>query len=267
MSDADFERISELAYLHTGIVFTNQKKEMISQRLSRRLRELGLASFRDYFSYIDNDKKPEVSKFINAVSTNIGSFFSEPQHFNFLAKIVSSEWVNTKENKTIRIWSAGCFTGEEPYSIAMILKENLKLSDWNCEILATDLDPELIVKGRHGVYDLDSIGPLGRERKEQFFLSSVNNPSVVKVKSELQSLLEFKCLNLLDDWPIKEKYDLIFCRNVITYFNESIQLALLDRFADSLVEGGYFIMGCSEDLNKECLRFKLLGDAIYQKIK
>ncbi len=267
MSDSDFERVSELAYLYTGIVFVKQKKDMVYRRLSGRLRELELQGMAAYFPLIDNENKPEVSNFINAISTNLSSFFSELHHFEFLAKKLCAQWKSeNSQTKKIRIWSAGCSTGEEPYSIAMTLKENINLKGWNCEILATDLDSELIVKGRHGVYALDSIGPHGLERKEQWFLTDGNNPGVVKVKPELQEMIEFKCLNLLDVWPSNDPLDLIFCRNVALYFNKPGQKILFDRFADALKVGGYLVIGHSEKLDSTCQRFRLVGKTIYQKI-
>lgn len=267
MSDSDFERVSELAYLYTGIVFINQKKEMINNRLFRRLRELGLQSIAGYFPLIDNENKPEVSHFINAISTNLSPFFREPHHFDYLANSLCSEWQNTNAtSKKIRIWSAGCSTGEEPYSIAMTLKESLDLDSWDCDILATDLDSGLVNKGRQGVYDLGSVGSLALERKEQWFLSDETNPDIVKVKPELKEMVEFKCLNLLDLWPVVEPFDLIFCRNVALYFNEPSQAILFDRFADALKEDGYLVLGHSEKIDSSCQRFKLVGKTIYQKI-
>lgn len=267
MSDPDFERISELAYLYTGIVFVNQKKETINSRLFRRLRELGLQSIADYFPLIDNESKPEVGPFIDAISTNLNPFFKEPHHFDYLASNLCSEWQNTNATtKKIRIWSAGCSTGEEPYSIAMTLQESLDLNNWDCDILATDLDCGLVDKGRQGIYDLGSIGSLALERKKQWFLSDETSPDVVKVKPELQEMVEFKCLNLLDLWPAVEPFDLIFCRNVALYFNEPSQAILFDRFADVLKNGGYLVLGHSEKLDSNCQRFKLVGKTIYQKI-
>tara|TARA_R110002167_G_scaffold16468_2_gene64350 strand:- start:518 stop:1354 length:837 start_codon:yes stop_codon:yes gene_type:complete len=266
MSDSDFERVSELAYLYTGIVFVTQKKDMVYRRLSRRLRELDLQTMEAYFPLIDNETKPEVSLFINAISTNLSEFFREPHHFDYLEQTICAQWkVANSASKKIRVWSAGCSTGEEPYSISMILKENF--NNWSCDILATDLDSKLIVKGRHAVYDLESLGPLGLERKKQWFLGDKRNPGVVQVRPELQEMIEFKCLNLLDDWPVQENFDLIFCRNVALYFNESSQKMLFDRFANSLNEEGYLVLGRSERLDGVCQRFKPVGKTIYQKIR
>tara|TARA_R110002072_G_scaffold154_1_gene1001 strand:+ start:58659 stop:59501 length:843 start_codon:yes stop_codon:yes gene_type:complete len=267
MSDADFEKISELAYSYTGIVLGPQKRDMVYGRLARRLRDLKIQSVVDYIPLIQAHEQPEVSKFINAITTNLTSFFRERHHFDFLAKTVCPEWMQTNsENKKIRVWSAGCSTGEEPYSIAMTLRENLNLSAWDCKILATDLDSKVIEKGQQGIYGIDRIETLPIEQKKQWFLHDRNHPDVVKVKPDLQSLIRFKRLNLLENWPMKGKFDLIFCRNVVIYFNEATQSVLFDRYADMLKDGGYLIIGHSESLNRVCQRFKPIGKTIYQKM-
>lgn len=267
MSDSDFDKISELAYLYTGIVLGPQKKDMVYGRLARRLRDLGLQRVDHYLALIDTESKPEVSKFINAITTNLTSFFREPHHFEFLANTVCPEWQKTNmANKKIRIWSAGCSTGEEPYSIAMTLRENMNLTNWDCKILATDLDSKVIEKGQQGIYGVDRIESLAQDRKKQWFLQDRNHPDVVKVKPSLQELISFKRLNLLESWPMKGKFDLIFCRNVVIYFNEQTQAVLFDRYADILKDGGYLIIGHSESLNRVCQRFQSIGKTIYRKI-
>ena len=267
MSDRDFEKISELAYLYTGIVLGPQKKDMVYGRLARRLRDLGLKQVEHYITLIDAETKPEVSKFINAITTNLTSFFREAHHFDFLAGTACPEWQKTNaQSRKIRIWSAGCSTGEEPYSIAMTLRENMNLSNWDCKILATDLDSKVIEKGQQGIYGVDRIESLSLERKKQWFLQDKNHPDVVKVKPALQELISFKRLNLLEAWPMKGKFDLIFCRNVVIYFNEATQAVLFDRYADMLKDGGYLIIGHSESLNRVCQRFQSIGKTIYQKI-
>ena len=176
----------------------------------------------------------------------------------------------TKTNavtKKIRIWSAGCSTGEEAYSIALTLKENLNLSGWDCKVLATDLDSKVIEKSQQGIYGIDRVESLSLERKKQWFQQDKNNHEFVKVKSSLKELIRFKRLNLLEKWPMKGEFDLIFCRNVVIYFNEATQAELFDRYADMLKEGGYLIIGHSENLNRVCQRFKPIGKTIYQKIK
>lgn len=266
MSDADFEQISELAYLYTGIVLGPHKKDMLYGRLARRLRELGLKNTQDYIPLIKSENDPEVSKFINAISTNLTSFFREAHHFEFLEQVALKEWENKyKSTQKIRIWSAGCSTGEEPYSIAMTMLGNKNFKQWDCKILATDLDSKVIDKGRQGIYSLDRVENISLKQKMEWFLHDKNHPEIVKVKPELQELVSFKRLNLLEKWPMKGKFDLIFCRNVVIYFNETTQAQLFDRFADMLNEGGYLVIGHSESLNRLCQRFNSIGKTIFQK--
>ena len=259
MTDLDFENVSQLAYLYTGIVLGVQKKEMLYGRLARRLRELHLSSVSDYLPLIDAEEKPEVSKFINAITTNLTYF---------LANSICSEWCQKKKDiKKIRVWSSGCSTGEEAFSIAMTLKENLDINGWDCKILATDLDSKVINQAQQGLYSLDRIENLSIDQKKQWFQYDRNQTNQVKVKQELQELVKFKRLNLLDAWPMKGKFDLIFCRNIVIYFNELTQATLIDQYANILNDGGYLIIGHSESLNGVSQRFKPIGKTIYQKIK
>ena len=267
MSDADFKEISDLAYKYTGIVLGPHKKDMVYGRLARRLRDVGLSSVSEYLSLIRNERSEEVSRFINAITTNLTSFFRENHHFEFLADSVCKELKTTNaSSKRIRIWSAGCSSGEEPYSIAMTMRDNFQLSGWDCKILATDLDSKVLDKGQQGVYGVERIESLPTTVKKKWFMFDRNHPDIVKVKPELQELIRFKRLNLLERWPMKGPFDVIFCRNVVIYFNEETQSVLFNKYADMLKDGGYLIIGHSESLNRVCTRFKSIGKTIYQKI-
>ncbi len=269
MTDSDFEKVSEFAYIYTGLVFGTQKKDMIYSRLIMRLRALELYNIGEYLSLIDSEDKPEVAEFINALTTKQTSFFDNQHQFDFLSKTLCSEWVNTNSAfKKIRIWSAGCSTGEEPYSIAMTLLEKEGFNDWDCKILATELDPQKLEKGRQGIYDIDSIESSSLEKTKQWFLHDKHQPNVIKVKPELKEIVDFQRLNLLDNnWPINGSLDLIFCRSVIIYFNDLTQVVLCDRFAEMLKDGGYLIIGHSERLSNLSPRFKHIGKTIYQKVQ
>jgi len=267
MSDTDFHEISDLAYRYTGIVLGSHKKDMVYGRLARRLREVRLTRVSDYIQLIKSEEQEEVSKFINAITTNLTSYFREQHHFDFLADTLCPELLQKNANsRKIRGWSAGCSSGEEPYSIAITLRENLDLAGWDCKILATDLDSKVLDKGRQGVYGLERIESLSPEKKRAWFMDDKNHPDIVKVKPSLQELIRFKRLNLLENWPMKGPFDFIFCRNVVIYFNEETQSILFDRYADMLKNGGYLIIGHSESLNRVCKRFKPIGKTIYQKI-
>lgn len=267
MSDADFQEISELAYKYTGIVLGPHKKDMVYGRLARRLRDVRLGSVSEYLSLIRNENSEEVSRFINAITTNLTSFFRENHHFEFLGDKLCKELKNSNAaSRRIRVWSAGCSSGEEPYSIAMTIRDNFDLSGWDCKILATDLDSKVLEKGQQGVYGVERIESLPQEIKRKWFMFDKNHPDIVKVKPDLQELIRFKRLNLLERWPMKGPFDLIFCRNVVIYFNEETQAVLFNRYADMLKDGGYLIIGHSESLSRVCTRFKPIGKTIYQKI-
>ena len=267
MTDADFKVISELAYEFTGIVLGPQKRDMVYGRLARRLRDVGLTNVSDYIGLIKNNTNQEVSKFINAITTNLTSFFREDHHFDFISQTLVPELQKTNVGtKKIRAWSAGCSTGEEPYSLAITLKESMGLQGWDCKILATDLDSKVLNKGQQGIYDAERIETIKLAYKKKWFLKDQNHPDIVKVKPELQELIRFKRLNLLEKWPMKGPFDFIFCRNVVIYFNAETQAVLFNRYADMLKDGGYLIIGHSESLDRTSDRYRPIGKTIYQKI-
>jgi len=267
MADTDFELISELAYKYTGIVLASHKRDMVYGRLARRLRELKLTVFSDYCRLIEKDDHQEVSQFINAITTNLTSFFREQHHFDYIREHICPELKSTHaDDRKIRVWSAGCSTGEESYSIAITLSENLDMENWDCKLLATDLDSNVLEKGQQGIYDLGRIESLSEAKKKKWFLHDRNHPDIVKVKPELQQLIRFKRLNLLEKWPMKGPFDIIFCRNVVIYFDQETQRYLFNKYADMLREGGYLFIGHSESLHRLSDRFKSIGKTIYQKI-
>jgi len=267
LSDSDFHKISETAYKYTGIVLGDHKRDMVYGRLSRRLRELGLSRFSDYCALITDPAHEEVSKFINAITTNLTSFFRENHHFDFLGAKVCAELAEHKRDRRIRAWSAGSSTGEEPYSIAMTLMGNMDLRQWDCKILATDLDSKVLDKAQQGVYESERVEQLAPDLKKRWFLTDRNHPDIVRVKPALQELIRFKRLNLLETWPMKGPFDFIFCRNVMIYFNLETQRKLLDGFADMLAPNGYLFIGHSESLHRVSDRFSPIGKTIYQKCR
>lgn len=263
MSEKDFRAISELAYKYTGIVLGDHKQDMVYGRLARRMRDLQLTSFVDYCQLIQETSQPEVSKFINAITTNLTSFFRESHHFDFLTNNALPALVKANRGK-IRGWSAGCSTGEEPYSISLTLNEFAPIKSWDVKVLATDLDSNVLQKASQGVYDIERIESLSKAMKKKWFLFDRNHQDIVKVSSTLQELIRFKRLNLLEAWPMRGSFDFIFCRNVMIYFNEETQVRLLNRFADILNPGGYLFIGHSESLHSVASRFQSLGKTIYQ---
>ncbi len=266
MSDANFARIAELAHDYTGIVLGPHKRDMIYGRLSRRIRGLGLKNFNQYCDLLEQERSPELSNFINAITTNLTSFFRENHHFDFLKDTVLPEIMEkNKVGKRIRFWSAGCSTGEEPYSLSIVLNEQVDRRVWDTKILATDLDSNVLNHGKSGIYDVGRIESIDETRRKKWFLRDPAQPQVVKVKPALSQLISFKRLNLLEPWPMKGRFDVIFCRNVVIYFNKDTQRQLFNRYADILADGGYLFIGHSETLHRVSDRFESLGRTIYRK--
>jgi chemotaxis protein methyltransferase CheR len=238
---------------------------MVYSRLARRIRALKLFNFAEYVEYLQHNKDSEFGEFINAITTNLTSFFREPHHFEFLTETVLSEMkVNHKLDNRIRIWSAGCSTGMEPYSIAMTLGNKFP-AGWDFKILATDLDTNVLATAKAGIYQSSSVTGIDDELKKKYFLHDQHGDRY-KVKESLQKLITFKQLNLLEKWPMKGQFDVIFCRNVVIYFDLETKNKLFERYAQMLRPNGYLILGHSETMSREVTLFKSVGRTIYQKV-
>ena len=266
MSQKNFDQVKDIAYDLTGIKLTDLKKNMIYSRLARRIRQRGLSSFDEYCELLEQPGNDEVTDFVNAITTNLTSFFRENHHFDFLVKTVFPQLLRKNSgSQRIRVWSAGCSTGEEPYSIAICLRERMPVTKWDIKVLATDLDTNVVSHGKRGVYSGDRIESLDESRCKKWFLRDPKSEEV-RVKPALQELITFKPLNLLNEWPMRGPFDVIFCRNVVIYFDKDTQKTLFNRYADMLAPGGYLFIGHSENLHKVSNRFKSLGKTVYQKI-
>ena len=267
MSDKNFNTIAEVAYKYTGIKLPEQKRQMIYSRIARRIRALNLANFDQYCALIVDSKHEEFNEFINAITTNLTSFFRENHHFEYLESTVLPQFKKSHiSSRKLRVWSAGCSTGEEPYSIAMTLLKNFGSStNWDLKILATDLDSNVVTTGRNGVYAADRVNGLDPALVKKWFVSNADNTRFEMI-DEAKKLIQFNRLNLLDGWPMKNKFDIIFCRNVVIYFDKPTQKKLFDRYADQLNDGGYLIIGHSESLHKLTDRFESIGKTIYRKL-
>jgi len=264
MTERDFDQISALALKHTGIVLGRHKANMVYGRIARRLRQLGYRTFAEYLSFLNDNFRDESTNFINLITTNLTSFFRESHHFDFLRDTVIPE-LKSKSDKQIRIWSSGCSIGQEAYTIAFTLAEANMSSSFDVKILATDLDSNVLNTGHQGIYPADSLMTVPDDIVEKYFEKN-RSGNQVRVKKAMRELVHFKRLNLLEEWPMQGKFDVIFCRNVVIYFNRDTQKVLFNRFADYLPTGGYLIIGHSESLNGLTDRFKPVGNTIYQKI-
>jgi len=265
MTGRDFETIRNIVSERTGIVLSDGKRDMVYGRLVRRLRVLGLSGFGEYCDLIDKGDESELSEFINAITTNLTAFFREIHHFEFLEKELLPFIMENKKERKLRIWSAGCSSGEEPYSIAMVVRETVP-NDWDVKILATDLDTNMVNKASLGVYDEGRVSGIDKKRLKRWVRNGRGtNSGMIRMSDELRNIITFKQLNLMHGWPFKGPFDFIFCRNVVIYFNKDTQRILFNRFADLLPDMGHIFIGHSESMFNVCDRFKLLGKTIYKK--
>ncbi|MCI0507740.1 MAG: protein-glutamate O-methyltransferase CheR [Gammaproteobacteria bacterium] len=270
-TDKDFSVLRKLVNQYTGISLSEAKRELVYCRLSRRLRHLNLKSFKNYCELLqDNKSNDEIIHFTNAITTNLTAFFRESHHFDFLNRHILMPYAKRGNgNQRLRIWSAGCSTGEEPYSIAMtIMDSRIVIDNTNVRILATDVDSSVLATARAGIYPLEKLKSIPPHKTQRWFLKgSKINTGYGQVKPALQEFIRFRELNLMDAWPMRGPFDVIFCRNVVIYFNKETQRELIDRFADLLMDDGFLFLGHSESLFKVSDRFRLVSQTVYQKIK
>lgn len=270
-TEKDFNYLAQLAGTQAGINLSSGKRELIYGRLAQRLRSLGLKSYKQYCDRLKEGDEEELTHFVNAITTNVTSFFRENHHFEFLAKNLLPDLIN-KQNGAgqprLRLWSAGCSSGEEPYSIAMVLQESIPdIGSWDAKILATDLDSNILYKASQGIYPLQRIQDVSLARRKRWFsLGSGNNEGTGKVGNDIRQMITYRQLNLTEEWPITGPFDVIFCRNVTIYFDKPTRIMLLDRFANLLSDGGHLFVGHSESLYGLTDRFRSVGRTIHQKV-
>lgn len=266
-TDDDFSFIRRLVGEQTGINLSDGKREMVYGRLARRLRERGIGSFAEYCESLTRDDG-ELLHLVNAITTNLTSFFRENHHFEYLRNTVLPElFERNRHSRRLRIWSAGCSTGEEPYSLAIVLKETLPASGWDAKILATDIDTNVLDKARRGVYAFDGVRNMAQERLQRWFQRGKGpNAGKVRVSPALQETISFRQLNLMNEsWPMNGRFDVIFCRNVVIYFDKPTQKRLFARFAQMLDTRRHLFIGHSETLFQICDAFELVGNTVYRK--
>jgi len=269
INDGDFRKIVQLVMNTAGIVLSDRKRPFVQSRLGRRLRALGMTDFRQYCRLLEAPAgEEERSNLINAITTNHTAFFREPHHFTYLANTVLPKLAAgpAGQSRRLRIWSAGCSTGEEPYTIAMTLREHQSaLKDWDVKILATDLDTNVVTHAAAGIYDSDRLESVPPPHRKRFVTELDADRS--RVNDEVRSLISFAPLNLLQKWPMQGPFDVIFCRNVVIYFDKPTQRKLFDRYAEILRPDGSLFIGHSESLLNVTDRFDLVGRTIYRRVK
>jgi chemotaxis protein methyltransferase CheR len=265
----DFNFLRKIVNERTGIVVADEKIDMFYSRLARRIRHLGLEDFKQYCERIKSEKDgTEVGQLINAITTNLTSFYREGYHFEYLFNILIPEMKSAQPDKRkLRIWSAGCSSGEEPYSIAATLNHlDLVAEGWDVGILATDIDSNVLAHGAKGIYSMEQLKTVPEQYLQSGFLRGKGSSfGKVRVKPAVRDLVEFAQLNLNSPWSLPEPVDIVFCRNVIIYFDKESKKKLVNRIADNLNPGGYLFIGHSESLFRVTDRFELVGKTIYRK--
>lgn len=268
-TDEDFIFISAMVKDKMGIVLKEHKKDMVYGRLARRLRALDLTEVSQYIAYIQSEEGyAEVDDFINALTTNLTHFFREEHHFEHLSTLLNTLSKTHKKGR-YRMWSAGCSCGMEAYSIAMTAMEAMggDINQWDFKILASDIDTDMLKIGENGLYvpkDIKNIPEL--LRKKYVHRKLIQGEEKFQIVDSLKKLVSFKQLNLLEQWPMRGKFDAIFCCNVVIYFDKETQTRLFNRMADYMVDDGWLFIGHSENISRITDRFELVGSNIYRKV-
>lgn len=266
LTQDDFQSIAFLLHDNVGISLSESKKHLVYNRLINRLRTKNLDHFKDYIRLLDDKKSPEWIYFVNTLTTNLTSFFREPYHFDLLKQHIKSNLQGKDKHSPIKIWCSACSTGEEAYSIAMTLVDTFGSMSPPVKILATDLNTDVLRSAKKGIYSNSGLENLTQHQKSKFF----NYDHIEKkyqVKKELKALISFKRLNLnTKQWPMSKQFDVIFCRNVMIYFDKQTQQTLLSKLADYLPIGGLLFVGHSESIPSNQIAFKLMGQTLYKRV-
>lgn len=268
LADAEFDFIRHVIAENAGIVLGPNKRQLVQGRLGRRLRELHLDSYEAYCNHVRESGPEELVGLINALTTNVTAFFRENHHFEALANYMLPEaFRRNQHSRRIRIWSAGCSTGEEAYCLAMVAREAMPAGQrWDLKILATDIDSDVVAAAHDGIYPLDRLVSVTKERLQRHFRKGAgDNAGNAKANAELGQLISFRTLNLMHSWPMSGPFDIIFCRNVMIYFDQQTRERLVGRFAEMLIPDGYLCLGHSESIHGTGGPFRLVGKTIYRK--
>lgn len=273
LSDREFQRFSAFIYDHAGIKMPPAKKTMLEARLQKRLKANAIHSFEEYSNFVFSleGRATELIHLIDVVTTNKTDFFREPGHFDFMVKTAIPNILKTRDDlrrEPLRIWSAGCSTGEEPYTLAMVLSEFAGgRPDFRAAITASDICTQVLQTAKTGIYPEERTDPIPLNLKKKYLTRSrERSKALVRISPQLRSLVTFKRINFMDDdLGIAEKMDIIFCRNVVIYFDKPTQQTLMRKFHKQLKPGGYLFIGHSETLSGLDVDFKAVASTVYQK--
>lgn len=270
LSAEEFDYLRRLIYNYAGIVIADNKRSMVQGRISRRMRELGVRDVGEYIAYVRSAPEIERGRLASVLTTNVTAFFREPHHFDYLRREFIPTWLAKQYGRPrFRAWSAGCSSGEEPYSIGITVLDALeKMPAADVRILATDLDAAMVRAARDGIFQLNRSSGVGDTVLKKWFLRGAGAQSgLIRVRPQLREIVRVMPLNLLEEWPMKSRFDVIFCRNVFIYFDKPIKTRILSGFADRLESGGLLFIGHSETLHGLSNRFELIGQTIYRKVQ
>nr|WP_024837132.1 protein-glutamate O-methyltransferase CheR [Clostridium sp. 12(A)] len=266
LSQQDFTRLVQFVKKNYGIDLS-KKMQLIMGRLSNTIITMGYSSFTEYIDHVTSSKNPaDLEVMLNKLTTNYTYFMREEAHFNFFRDTILPYLLSTKKNKVLSIWSAGCSSGEEPYTISMLLKESLgaQAALWDTRVLATDISQNALNAAKQAVYDEESLKNLSPSWKSKYFVNTAE-PGIYSVSPAIKSNVIFQTFNLMDPIRFRLKFDVIFCRNVMIYFDQNTKDGLIQRFYDAAAPGGYLLIGHSETINKEKTPFKYIMPATYRK--
>lgn len=268
ITDSEFNNFASLIYKLTGIFITDKKRQLVISRLSKRLKLHGFESFSSYYDYLlAPEGSGEIVEFINQITTNKTDFYRESHHFDFVAQTLIPQVIQRGE-KNLRFWSAGCSTGEEPYTLAITILETLEQlkvrPGMDIKILATDLDTNVMKKTVAGIYDESKLSVVPQELRKKYF--STAGPGLLQAKQVLKNIITVKRLNLMNPYPFHRGFNGIFCRNVLIYFTQEDRKKVVHKMHHHIRPQGYLFLGHSESLLADTLGFRNLGHTIYQKV-
>ncbi|WP_320169864.1 protein-glutamate O-methyltransferase [Maridesulfovibrio sp.] len=269
MTDADFRKFSDLIKGEFGIKMPLSKKTMLEARLQKRLRALELCSHSHYCDYLFSPGgfEKELTHLIDVVTTNTTDFFREPKHFELMLSTILPDLAR-RVNRPLKVWSAGCSSGEEPYTLAIVLSEfERNNKNFNFSVLATDISTEILRKAMNAVYPMSKVEVIPMAMKKKYLLKSKDKAKpLVRVAPELRKKVDFRRLNFMEPFPFKDQKDIIFCRNVVIYFDRATQEKLFNQFCKHLHTGGYLFIGHSESISGMDLPVKQIAPTVYQKV-